>query len=89
MDTSTTTPPKRKERNFEKQHEVERMDMRAAAAPFRLQPEFAAIPTAPPAPPAAPLHLYGAAPAPSAAPSVRESSAAQSGEKSPPPLHSP
>ena len=46
MDTSTTTPPKRKERNFEKQHEVERMDMRAAAAPFRLQPEFAAIPTA-------------------------------------------
>ena len=37
MDTSTTTPPKRKERNFEKQHEVERMDMRAAAAPFRLR----------------------------------------------------
>jgi len=73
MDASTTTPPKRKERNFEKTHEVERLDMRTSAAPFRLQPEFAAIPTASAAaPPAAPLHLYGAAPAPSAAPSVRE-----------------
>ena len=81
MDASTTTPPKREERNFEKTHEVERLDMRTSAAPFRLQPEFAAIPTAAAAaPPAAPLHLYGAAPAPSAA---------QSGEKSPPPLRSP